>query len=305
MAIRITPRYKWLVALIALLPTALFQASTVSVDPIINASALLIFALLINMAYGGRLSMLTRTRLLVIILVIVMVLAKPPYILLIMPFLFLGKDVFQGRRQHYLWKLLWIILPLTAYLVWSHIDNATTKDLVSALTPSASFSLQQHYVITHPAIFIKDIFRTYYENADTFFAGMIGKIGDRQVGAPYSILTMLFIFGTGFCVFINEMGSKVKKINIHYKTAIFLITSFLIIMGITLGLYLIFTPVGTNSILGIQGRYFIPILPLLLVPVSETFKYKSMNQALIIKIVSSTAVILLGITSILYYAANY
>ena len=47
-AIRIIPRYKWLLAMVALWPVALFQASIVSVDPVINSISFLLFALLIK-----------------------------------------------------------------------------------------------------------------------------------------------------------------------------------------------------------------------------------------------------------------
>lgn len=56
--------------------------------------------------------------------------------------------------------------------------------------------------------------------------------------------------------------------------ATMLATALLLILAISGALYLYYTPPEQNSIFGIQSRYFIPFMPLVLLPMMTNIPYK-------------------------------
>jgi uncharacterized integral membrane protein len=91
-----------------------------------------------------------------------------------------------------------------------------------------------------------------------------------------------------------------KSINARTR-AVLILTGIAGILFTILLLYLTFTGIGSTSIDGVQGRYFIPVIPVLLlglVPGRETFYRKSAQVALIVGgagAVSMLAAYMLGV----------
>ena len=72
----------------------------------------------------------------------------------------------------------------------------------------------------------------------------------------------------------NDIKGKLKKYQIFWIS----ITILAIIGLIFTSLYVQWTYVGNNSILGVQGRYFLPILPLIMLLIASKIKIKSLYE---------------------------
>lgn len=91
---------------------------------------------------------------------------------------------------------------------------------------------------------------------------IIGKSRDI-VTFPLPIIYILLLF-----MLKNDRTSTVRKTENIRNTIIF----FVIFCGIAAGLYVSYNTVGSSFVVGFQGRYFVPIIPLLLVLVPATRK---------------------------------
>ena len=82
--------------------------------------------------------------------------------------------------------------------------------------------------------------------------------------------------------------------------------TFLIIFGLIFtSLYVQWTTIGSESILGVQGRYFIPILPLLMLLIGNDIKIKSgYNDKSVLKAFAITG-LLINIIVILTIIINH
>ena len=124
---------------------------------------------------------------------------------------------------------------------------------------------------------------------------MLGyNLGWGELVHPYSIIPFVFML----LIMINTFADKDINKRINKKESILLTGIVLLIIGlIYTSLYIQFTPPGYLTILGVQGRYFLPFLPLLLIIISKiNIEYKGNLNLDVITIVTC---LLLNISVIL------
>ncbi len=303
--IRCLKYQKWLIVSIALLPVAIFQASSVTIDSIVNVASLALIALFIN--YRHQPDHKSRTipvKLLVLGLLSILALTKPPYIALSLLFLMVDRGRLGGARVGRIWQSIWIIIPAILCLVWAKINSNVVEQLVVGLT-SGNMKEQIFFLEHHPLSFVSVIARTSLENADLYISTMTGAIGDRTTGLPVAIMTVF----TLIIIMLSMLITYPKKTRLNFKTResfLILFIGTIIYVGVSLSLYLLFTPVKNPYILGVQGRYFIPLLPLAALACIRFNPFKlSIRESAAIKIISVLSLIFLSLTAIIYYMASY
>ena len=120
---------------------------------------------------------------------------------------------------------------------------------------------QVKFVLTHPFKFIHTFFYTFKEYGQFYMESCVGKflgLVNIQVSyyATYSYLFVLLMLS----IISNKSNLKIDL----YKKVIITISCLAIIGLIEASLYVSWTAVGANAIEGVQGRYFIPVLLLIL-----------------------------------------
>jgi uncharacterized membrane protein len=304
LAITIAPRFKWLLGATALLPTALFQASIVSADPVVNAISFLLIALLLNLwERKEQMNLLLNAS--IIVLASILAVTKQPYLLLGALFFMLPSTIYTSKIKANLWKTLYVAVPLMVGLIWTRLNSNLTNDVMKTYS-HINFSAQENFVLHHPLSFLATFVRTYYYNIDNMFASMSGWIGDRAVGLPILILAAL----TVLIILTASLIQKPSKRDVSGPTFNNVVTFFVlagIISGVSLGLYLGFTPLASPLIGGIQGRYFIPLIPLAAIfiagPLPLAVPAKSVTTAR--NLVIATSIFFLASTSLLYALVNF
>ncbi len=307
LAIRLIPRHKWILAMVALWPVALFQASIISVDPVINAVSFLLFALLIKFWHQKDGTLSKYEMLLPILLLSFLALEKQPYIVLFIPFLLIPKRIYRDENKATTYKILWALIPIIVGVVWFEIDKNNSLQAISSYG-GVNFTKQIDLVIQKPYRFIAVILNSYFQVADGYFGSMVGDIGDRLIGISLiymSILSFLTVGIASVFKFENEknlpelVSSKINKIVISGVV-------FLAIFAISLSLYAGFTAVGASMISGIQGRYFLPLIPFIGILLGSISPLKlSINKAQAIRLMTISCVTLLGVTAALYTIVNF
>jgi len=143
-------------------------------------------------------------------------------------------------------------ITLALNIVWLRICN---KFLVIIGTNG---SLQVANIVHHPINYCVSMFRTYSGNTRMLLVQMVGGALGKLTIPTNNIMVIAYLFGmfhklTESC----HIGAFKERI---YERVICGIVICVIIILISTSLYIQWTPAGQNTISGLQGRYFIPLL---------------------------------------------
>ncbi|MGB9936562.1 MAG: DUF2142 domain-containing protein [Methanobacterium sp.] len=286
MAIKITPVFKWGFVALSLIPMTIFQAASLSADGITIALSFLLIALFLNLSLNEDKKKINKKDVGVLFLVIIALsLTKIPYFLLIL-LLFLVPSVKFGskKKMFSIFAFLFLSSLLTVFL-W----NMAVKGLYMPLNPGVSIKDQLFYILPHPLEFIQIVFNTLTIYLHDFPLIIVGNWAFADDPIPQ------WVYSTGLIVLIITALFDNRKIKINIKQKSLIFGVFLLISSILFFIeYLTWTDVGKAVIQGMQGRYFIPMIPLtfLLLYNVLDFKLKKIGVIIVIyTIISLTAVI--------------
>lgn len=295
---------KWVIFVIALLPMTLYQVSIVNADTMTNAIALLITALFIKTLLIKNKEKLNRLELIIYILaIILMPILKSTYIflsflILLSPTVSLGLQKLGKQLKYSVITIALLIFGAWTYEV-KNVANSIglmMPGVSSTNLPNAGNQLK--YLLDTPLEFIKLVAKGVILSNYGYSSSLLGNLGYTVVIPSLAqLFSLLSLFIVTF--FIDPIKNKWSKI---YLYLIVLIGS-LTIFGV---LYLTFDPVKSPSIFGIQNRYFIPYLGLLLVAIGGTIanKFNKINPKLYLfsqKLIISLVILSLLISAIKFY----
>ncbi|MCP9318838.1 DUF2142 domain-containing protein [Acetobacter persici] len=240
----------WLLVL-ASLPMTLNLAGSCSHDGILIGLSALAAAILTRHTAASRWS--TGNWLGISALFALLAMAKPPLLLAaLLPAAF--------ARRTALRPLLPFTLSLLATAVWYVCGIAPFKVQFLAQT-GVSDSGQIRWMLLHPLKTLAVTFHTLALYAPAFACQMIGRLGwlDTPLSKQFYVLTALVLvlaFLSG-ALWKGAAAARQETRSVLATLAIVAASS----LGIMLSLYVIWSPVGSDVISGIQGRYFLPLLP--------------------------------------------
>ncbi len=244
---------KWLLFVVALLPMTVFEAATVTADTLTNALALLLSALVVKAVFLRR--DLTRTETLLLLAVAVLLpLAKPSYVLLTP----LVLAVPPGRLGLPRWRrpaaVAATALGVLAFMAWS----AASSDVRAALhrmRPGMDIApdRQLAYVLTHLPQFARATARTLARQHDQYVSQVFGHLGATYVPVPLSVVVCCLV------ALLLAAGASDRLTAARWQVVAAALLVLLNVAAILVLEYLIWSPVGSPEIEGVQGRYFIPL----------------------------------------------
>lgn len=127
---------------------------------------------------------------------------------------------------------------------------------------------QIEFMVKHPVRAIIALIGGYLGPIKIISVSFFGAFGWMRVFMPISWYFLYFL------VAILFLASEPEKQSNKLARLAFPLAAAICMLGISLSMYLIFTPVGHKYTLGIQGRYLIPIMPFLLYPFLQTSKFR-------------------------------
>jgi uncharacterized membrane protein len=255
LAIRTTPIYPILFMLLALTPMSLHQGASLSADAVTNGLAFLTIALALRLADINVISLRSSYLWGFWISVGLLSLCKNIYFLFVLLFLLMSPARLGSRRKYWAW-LAPASVCLGAAMTWSLIALPFSAGLRTDVDPAQQIA----FVRSHPAEYLRIFYSTvkqeqYLSNLYRTFIGWIG-FGDTLLSRRHVRLWTLLLIAVA--LFENRKDYQFK-----FPQKILCCVLFVIETGlIYLLLYLVWSPVGSPVIEGIQGRYFIPLAPL-------------------------------------------
>jgi len=254
LAIRFIPFGKWLLAILVVAPMALFQASTISADTISNGIGFLFI--------GSTLAIATRKELAwkdwgaLAIMISLLFLAKVNLVFLaLIPFLLISPSKFKMKYGYILLAFVALVLFLIEVGGWNFLAYSRFTRMLQGADPRQ----QVLFILTSPLLFIKIISLDVWTNTLAYLQGWVGVYGYDYWPVP-GLTYLLYPLAVVASLIQDQADPKPDK-----KTRIVLAALFVVGYLLTIAsLYIAFTPVKSLVVAGVQGRYFTPVMPLLL-----------------------------------------
>lgn len=256
-AIKIMPRGKLFYLLIFLSPNMLQLATTLSADAFTNAIFLLLLAVIMKTRLNNE-TVSYKHEILITILSIVISLCKISYAPLVALVLLIRKNQYKrGAKEKYLFAILVVGLSLLFTMLWMK----SAGEILNLSSPNSE--LQKAFILSHPfsylVIMLRAIVDTFVESAEALF------VGSRMYHSQLIIPAIVSFAYVGLVVMASRKKEKVpkEKLTIFERNVVGLMCIAILVLILT-ALYMQATAlvagVGYPTIVGLQGRYFIPIV---------------------------------------------
>ncbi len=266
LAIKLMPEPgKWFLVAIALLPTSLTQAATIGGDGLVTGLSWLVISLVLAIA-AKKIKPSVPVLIATTAVAIYASLIKDGYFLLGLLPLALPMSVFANKIGGYVWKGITFV-AVTGSSIWFTLRTVrAVKGVV--LTPIVGENINSHqqisYMLSHPFAFgLHELWQPFTKSFDTIYLGIVGIMTNRLI--YLSIMVMFLLFFSLYLGF--SYSRKDEQIAIHRWplvvsfSVVFVLSYFLLAAAFYIGE----TSVGATYVNGIYGRYYLPIIPLLLI----------------------------------------
>jgi uncharacterized membrane protein len=281
LCLRIAPSQRWLLAAVALLPMSVFQAASISGDPLTQVAIFWFIAEWLRSAEGRG-----RGRLLAAALAVG--LAKPGYAPLASACLLLPGP-WTRRAGTTAAALALTSIPA---LAWTPFLQAAQEP---AMVEGADAIAQLRLVLTDPLVFLSALVDSTRFHHRAWLEGVIGYLGHFDVPIPpASTALALAALAASASLDRGALGWGMRA----GMLAVFGLTS----LALVILAYAGWSPVGADKILGFQGRYLLPILPLALVCVP---RLPRLTEPLLTRAVVGSLALVLGVSAVSMLRAYY
>ena len=258
-AIRIVPRFKALLSLAALAPMSLHQAASYSYDAFVISLSLLLFALILQALLEEGVWD-KRSLAATVAVNTLLTPAKIVYYPISALMLLVPKARFRTRKARYLCILAVLLLPLAVMLLirLRFVVGAVT-DTGSSLNWAGRHNYTAAFLFTHPGRMARLFIMTTLEKGVYWMECAVGySLSGLTLllpeWIPIAYIALLFLAGV-------RREQEFPGLRVRERGSLFAVV--LAVGGMVLFSMLLASTSNTSPIIqGVQGRYFIPILPL-------------------------------------------
>lgn len=278
LAVRLTPIGRNAMMAIALFPMTLHLLGSYSYDATTLGLAFLLIALTMRLLYGS--GIVSRGDLAAYLVVATLIgPCKIVYFLVALPVLLVPSKRFASRRTEVLFKAAALLLPVVAIMAtrlfkilsilmgpaspFAAMANLDTPDPLASM-PRYSMA----HLLTHPLELIKILVRTTWTSADFYLIGLVGgSLGWLRPNIAANIREIVMLCLLAVLAFVGDAQARVYPR--RRDRVVFAAVFVLIYAIVSVTLLLDHTPQGSPVIEGVQGRYFLPALPLVYLALSS------------------------------------
>ena len=243
---------------VAALPTTCYQAGSLSPDATINGLGFLALALSLRVGHATS----RRAGPALIAMAPLATLAKGVYL----PLLLAGLPLPPPWRDRRLWLiLLAVLLGIGAFLLWTLYSGGTpalysiASRKTGEVTTTAPLSTQLAVILTDPPGYLRVLATSHVERLPVYALQIVGRFGWNAVLLPLLAYPLALLM-----LAAAVMGGALPPLPRLTRLWWLLLA----VGGIALvetALYLTGTPYAADYVQGVQGRYLLPFLPLILI----------------------------------------
>jgi uncharacterized membrane protein len=253
----ILPVGKYVMSVLALMPTMLFVSTTYTYDITVTVFVMLSLAIWFREILNRDTKFTYKWRILMIVFMAIGCMPKAIYAPLILCALFIPKDKFYSKKDCYIFRGVIIIaclLILSTFVLPTLIAPSQTGDLRGGNTSVAG---QLGFILSHPFSYAKNLLKCLACSFVPFVIGTEG-LGNMAYWGSISLMSVHLIILV-VVLLTDQFNNNQFKFKLKYKIVISccVITAAVLIWT---ALYLSYTEVGLPTINGVQGRYYFPFL---------------------------------------------
>jgi uncharacterized membrane protein len=279
-AVRLMPIGREAVMVAGLLPMAVFEYASAAPDAGVITTAFLFTAVALRMQLRGSGTVVEVA--LATVSGLIFCSQKPAYA----PLLFLGlPSALAGSRIRLtlLAQAVILVVALGGTAFW--IRFSLSKDI--APLPGMSVTDQGAYIATHPVAYCKAIVHSLWSYSAFYYKSLIGVLGWLQLTLP----NFAYVLPAG-ALLLSVLAQPRDAPRLPAYAVVwnvFLLTgSILLIMT---SVYLIFNQVASRMVENVQGRYFIPLLPLSIATACSIVRLRPSRKGSLVAFLVVTAII--------------
>lgn len=298
LVIHLIPRKKWAVVVAGLLPMAIFQAGSLSTDVMAVGSAML-FVVYILKLLDQKNDISNKQTCLIIVIASIALLSKQIMVVLVPLILLLPSKKLGGAKPAVIKKITAIFIPIGLLAVWSLLVK--NIDITTTFVNNQNSAEQINFVLQNPHSFVNVLWNTHFFNwGDSITRSFIGTFG--WMDAPLSEAIVIVGYITLFLALVvnSQATGKFKQWLTNKQKLVFLLVLLAYWGIVNAALYAVYSPVGFKIIVGLQGRYFLPML-LLLTPLVYGSWLKANQRAYKIIVTCLPLFLLLSSLLTIYY----
>lgn len=256
-AIKLMPYKKYLLMYIALLPVTFNTLPTLSSDTLALSMGLFYIAYIFHLKYDDVI-IGNKQKVLLVITTIVIALCKIVYMPLCLLLFLLPKEKFKSLKSKNIFVIILIIAAIAINLIWLIYCSRFLIEFNLGVNSKE----QIIYVLTKPINYCITLFRTMNFHFNTYYSALSGDaLGTYDVKASEIFIYMAIVVSS--MLFITREENEERKIKFDWLTRVICVLVFVaIVVLIYTSLYVQWTPLKRDFVLGVQARYFLPILML-------------------------------------------
>lgn len=299
-SIKLIPWGKMVIMTVALLPMSMELASSFSYDCVLNALCILFISYTLHLICKKD-KVTWKDFLFLGIIICVIAPCKMFYFLIAGMLYLIPKEKYKSKKVYWMMNTGILVAGLAVLIIMrfqfltSHVGGATPSAIEDA---TVNYSIAT--ILGDIPHSISVLFNTAIIKSEFYYNSMWGnQLGSLQVYIPTFVITsfVLVLFTAGVCTtreerVIYEPDAKFRLVNLGLSLLMFL--------GILAALWIAWTPVTYGVIEGVQGRYFLPFLPMVFLSMrNKTFLLqKNIDRGL-------SAVLFAGLTFTFLYMIPY
>jgi len=298
-AIKRTPIFKTMFGLIGIMPMSLHQAASFSYDAFVNGMSLLLIASILKEIYAvGPLK--KKDYFYILIVGALLAPAKVVYFPIMLLSVLIPKQRFGNKKKKMIGlAIMWTagLLLILVFNFSSHFLLSSNKEGSHTLNYEGYHNYELSFVFKYPMRTIKIFTDTFNESAWGWIKGAIG-----QTLSGLTLTLPGWIVDGYMAAILLSAQNQVESTYIlkpHVRSSLYLV-SLVVVFLIMFSFFLGWTSNFRTRITGVQGRYFIPIIPLLALSTN--------NQVLVLKKNIDRMLIVFAVLlqcSAIFYIMNY
>ena len=277
LAIRVLPDYDQLIFSFCVLPMFMFQLSSLSSDSLSNAISVLFVCQIFSITNGRR-TVSKQFFIEIIVTGVALALCKQTYSILFMLTALLTPQYFKNKTDYLKYQISFFLIISLSIVTWTFV----VSDIYSPLSwiEGADVKMQLAYVIENPLRFFNIVMNDLQQNSLNY----IFLMGGTHLGwVDTEIPTLLIVLHLLALVILGALINSDRRLTV-WQYLLCLLTIICGILTIELALYLHAQPVGSTSIIGIHGRYFLHLFFVFLITITtlpRVIENSSTNKLLV------------------------
>lgn len=271
LTIKLTPVFKSVFYLFGLTPMVLYQSSSVTYDMLSNSLSFLMVGIALYYAFTHEGELTWKNLLLFFLLAVAHRFSKNGYYLI--PFIFFivpRNKIGSNAKMAIMFIALAMASVIPSYTWWPLVQSASSGVVIPEMKKDFYVSMSENLSLnlSAPVTFISNIIMNLFHFGKEWMGGVLGRFGYAYAMMPEWFLAIHGII----LIIVAFLDSSSKIVFSIYQKMVVAAVAFGSIALIILAFYLT-SPVGASMVFGLQGRYFIPAVPVLLL-----LLYNSMNE---------------------------